>query len=489
MVGAGTAGCTLAARLTENPAVHVLLMEAGPPGKRRRTGTISAFPGLLGSELDWNNATEPQEFLNGRRLAWPRGRVLGGSAVLGAGIHLRACRADLDAWNLPSWSFDALAPLWSDPPEDRQPPAPNVLTEAFLRACGERGISGYETFAGPAEEGAGLFPVARVNGERWGPARAFLKPALKRGNLTVWTGVEACRILLENGRAAGIEYLLKGSRQQIRAEREVILCAGTIGSPQLLMLSGVGPPDRLEPLGIPVSVPLAATGENLQDHVAVALRWTSTQPVSLAGAATRGNRWRFRWRKEGPLASNLIEAGAFLKSTKGLDACDLELLFTPLFRLEHGLTAGTDPHGFTLMGALLTPASRGRLRLASADSTAPPRIDPRYLAEPEDRARLEKAAARVREIAAARAFSPYRGESGGKQEVVEELAIGLHHAVGTCRMGLSSDDSVVDTALRVHGIAGLRVADASVMPVIPRAHPNATVTVIAEEAARLIGQA
>jgi choline dehydrogenase len=491
VVGAGTAGCTLAARLTENPTAHVLLIEAGPSGRRREIAVPAAFPKLLGSRLDWNDATEPQEHLNGRRLAWPRGKVLGGSGSLGAMLHLRGCRADFDAWRElgnPGWGFDDLAPLWVDPPPDRNPPAPNQLTEMFLKACGELGIPRYEAFDGPAKEGAGLFPVARVNGQRWDATTEFLSPALKRGNLTVWTGVQAARVLVEDGRAGGVEYLLRGRRQKVRAAKEVILCAGTVGSAQLLLLSGIGPREQLEPLGIPMVSSLTGVGANLQDHAAVELHWKCLRPESLDGTGTRRNALQYRLRKQGPLASNLLEAGAFLKTREDAGACDLEILFAPLYSPDRGLDRPAAQHGFTLLAALLTPASKGTIRLTSADILDAPRIDPRYLTEAEDRARLQQAAARARAIVASKAFEPCRGanyEEVAAPEEIEELVVSLHHPVGTCRMG-SDEDAVVDASLRVRGVEGLRVADASVMPAIPRAHPNATVMAIAEKAARLI---
>jgi choline dehydrogenase len=486
VAGAGTAGCMLAARLTEDPSANVLLIEAGPPGRRRQIRTPAAFPQLLHSEWNWRNSTEPQEHLNGRRLAWPRGKVLGGSGSLGAMIHLRGCRADYDAWRdlgNPGWGFDDLAMLWNDPPAEDAAPAPNRLTEVFLEACSKCRVRRYTGFEGPGEEGAGLFPVARVNGRRWGATSEFLRPALKRGNLTVWTGVQACRVQIENGQAAGVEYLLRGHRQQVRASREVILCAGAVGSAQLLLLSGVGPPEQLDRLGIPVAAALPGVGENLQDHLAVALRWQSSQAVSLDGAGTRWNALRYRFRKQGPWTSNLIEAGTCWKSQKEAPACDLEILFAPLFSLERGLTRRADQSGFTLLGALLTPASRGRVTLASADPMDAPSIDPCYLAASGDRALLKRAAERAREIVDSAAFDAYRGAAGSDE--IEELAVSLHHAAGTCRMG-PGEDCVVDAALRVRGVAGLRVADAGIMPIIPRAHPNATVMAIAERAARLI---
>jgi choline dehydrogenase len=502
VVGAGTAGCTLAARLSENPEANVLLIEAGPPGRRREIRVPSAFPHLLGSALDWKDATEPQEHLNGRRLGWPRGKVLGGSGSIGAMIHLRGCPADYDAWRdlgNPGWGYEDVAPLFanapSGPPSDGNQPPPNQLTEVFLEGCAARGIARYSTFAGPVEAGAELYPVDRVNGARWNVADAFLRPALKRGNLTVWTGVQAARVLIENGRAEGIEYLLKGSRHQVRGAREVILCAGAVGSAQLLLLSGVGPVEQLERLGIPVAAPLAGVGRNLQDRLGVMLRWTCPQPVSLDGAATRWNTLRYRLRRTGPLASNLIEAGAFVKSSLGLDACDLEIMFAPLYNLESGLARDAgNQHGFTLFAAPLQPKSRGSVALVSTDPNDAPRIDPGYLTEPEDRERLAKAAQKARSIVEAAPFAPYRGAAVSRDtDDIEERAVSLHHAAGTCRMGPdpegrdgSDTASVVNSALQVHGVAGLRVADASVMPALPRAHPTATVMMIAEKAARLI---
>jgi choline dehydrogenase len=290
-------------------------------------------------------------------------------------------------------------------------------------------------------------------------------------------------VLIAGRQAVGVEYLLRGRRQQVRASREVILCAGAAGSPQLLLLSGIGPGEQLDRLGIAVAAELRGVGENLQDHLAVALCWPCTQPVSLDGAGTRWNTLRYRLRKEGPLVSNLIEAGACLKSRKDAEACDLEIQFAPVRSLERGVARGTKEYGFTLLAAMLTPASRGRVTLATANPLDAPSIDPCYLGAAGDRALLEKAVGRARDIAESAPFEEYRGAV--RSDEIEELAVSLHHGAGTCRMG-PGPDCVVDAALRVHGIAGLRVADASIMPVIPRAHPNATVMVIAEKAARLI---
>jgi choline dehydrogenase len=252
-----------------------------------------------------------------------------------------------------------------------------------------------------------------------------------------------------------------------------------------LLLSGVGPPEQLEKLGIPVAAALSGVGENLQDHAAAPLRWTCPQPVSLDGTRTPWNSWQYRLRKRGPLASNLLEAGAYLKASRGAGECDLEILFAPLYALDRGLGGRAEQHGFTLLAALLTPKSSGRIRLTSADPMDAPRIDPGYLTAAEDRAGLKEIVERARDVVAAPAFAAYTGPASSGGDPIEELVVSLNHAVGSCRMG-QDDNSVVDASLRVRGVAGLRVADASVMPVIPRAHPNATVMAIAEKAARLI---
>ena len=481
VVGAGTAGCTLAARLTEHPETQVLLIEAGPPDRRREIQIPAAYSKLLGSALDWQDSTVPQEHLNGRRIPWPRGRVLGGSGSLSAMIHLRGLPSDYKNWPA-GWQYDDLAPFFTEAPA-RTPAEPNPLTQAFLDGCAANGLTKYAAvFDGPAQPGCGFYPLLEKNGARWSAARSLLRTALRRGNLTVWTGIQAARVVIEGGRATGVEYLQKGSRYRTDATREVILCAGAVGSAHLLLLSGVGPQEELEPLGIPVAAPVPGAGRNLQDHLGVSLSYSCTQPVSLAGSATPLNMVRYVTRKDGPLASNVAEAGAFLKSKLDLDACDLEIVFAPLGSLDASL-APPGAHAFSLTAVLLQPQSRGRITLSSADPLEPPRIDPRYLSCPEDRACLLEAVSRARTIAGSEPFAAYRGAviSGD----FETQAQSLHHATGTCRMG-DDPESVVDAALQVRGVTGLRVADASVMPQITRAHPNATVAMIAEKAARLI---
>ena len=417
-------------------------MEAGPPDRRREIQIPAAYSKLFGSAVDWKDSTSPQEHLSGRRIAWPRGRVLGGSGSLSAMIHLRGCAVDYDSWPA-GWRYADLAPLFKEAPERPHAEA-NPLSHAFLEACESCGIARYgRAFGGPGDTGAGFFPLLHRNGARWSAARSSLRPALRRGNLTVWTGIQAARV----------EYLQKGSRYQASAGREVILCAGAVGSAQLLLLSGVGPSEELEALGIPVAAAVPGAGKNLQDHLGVALSYSCTQPVSLAGSATPLNMVRYMARKDGPLASNVAEAGAFLKSRPELEACDLEIICAPLGSLDGSLAAASG-HAFSLTAVLLTPESRGRITLESADPLAAPRIDPAYLSHTEDRGRLIEGITRARSIAGSQAFAAFRGAviSGD----LEAQAQSLHDASGSCRMG-EDPESVVNAALQVHGVAGLRV--------------------------------
>ena len=509
VIGAGSAGCVLAARLSERSNINVLLIEAGLPDRKREIHIPAAFSKLYRSDVDWNFSTEPQAHLNGRRLYWPRGKMLGGSSSMNAMIYMRGARVDYDAWRdagNAGWGFDDVLPLFKASENQERGASPehgfggplnaadlrcvNPLTEVFLSACEAAGIAKNPDFNGATQFGAGLYQVTQKNGARWSAADAYLKPALRRGNLTVWTQVQVTRLLIEEGRATGVEFLQKKSpgTQQAKAARAVILCAGAVGSPQLMLLSGIGPRRDLEELGIPVAADIEGVGGNLQDHLNIGQSYHCTQPISLSDAESFSSLLKYVLKKTGPLTSNIAEAGAFLKSRAELEECDLQLHFAPVHYVDHGLQ-NPPGHGFSLGAALLTPASRGRVFLKSADPKEQPGIDPMYLSAEEDVAPLREGLKVVWKLLESSQFDAYRGKAVfEKQDTTSFLkahAETLYHPVGTCKMGEDAS-SVVNARLEVHGVPGLRVADASVMPKIVRGNTNAPVIVIAEKAAKMI---
>jgi choline dehydrogenase len=493
IVGAGSAGCVLAARLSEASGVQVLLIEAGPPDRTRDIRTPLAFPRLFQSRVDWNYWTAPQPQLNMRHLYWPRGKALGGSGSLNAMVHINACGADFDGWGVPGWTAENMLPLRDKIRETGMRAEPvatmNPLTEIFLSACELAGLPRASTMDDASTPMSAPFRLNISKGRRWSAADAYLRPALHRGNLTVWTNVNVLRVLTDGARATGVAYLRGASVRTVAAMAEVILCAGTVGSPHLLMLSGIGPRADLETHGIPVVADLGGVGANLQDHVGVPMSYFCLEPVSLSGAFTFANRWQYRLMSAGPLTSNGAEAGAVLKSNSALEKCDLEIVFAAAHFSDHGFAA-PGGHGFSLIPVLLAPRSRGRMRLASSDPATPVVIDPAYLSEPADMAALEEGVRFARCIVQQGPFTRYRGapvpgSAIEPEEHIREWAQTLYHPVGSCKMG-SDSDAVVDANLKVHGVARLRVADASIIPVIPHAPTNATVLAIAERTAQII---
>ena len=514
IVGAGSAGCVLANRLTAKAKTTVLLLEAGQPDKKQEIHIPAAWPKLMKSTFDWAYETEPQARLNNRRLFWPRGKTLGGSSSTNALIYSRANRADHDHWQSlcgAGWGYDDLLPYYKQA-ENQQHGAsefhgsdgplsvadlrsPHMLSQAFLAACVETGLPRNPDFNGAAQEGVGLFQVTQKNGQRHSTAAAYLKPVLSRPNLTVRTGAHATRILFEPQRAVGVEFIHAGKHERTSANREVILCGGAINSPQLLLLSGIGNTEHLRALKIPVVTDLPGVGQNLQDHLLTGIQYDCTQPISMATAETIGNIAKYLLFKKGPLSSNIAEAGGFLKTRDDLPAPDIELMFAPVFYMNHGFD-NPPGHGFAIGIVLQHPKSIGHVALRSNDPFAAPRIEPNYLADENDLTTLIAGVKLGRQIAQASALSPYRGEEvwpGQDAKTDESLAAfirsaseTLYHPVGTCKMGTDAM-AVVDPSLRVRGITGLRVVDASIFPAQTNGHPNAVVIAIAEKAAAMIG--
>jgi len=358
-----------------------------------------------------------------------------------------------------------------------------------VAAAREIGLPLNRDFNGAQQEGVGYFQVTQKHGQRFSAAAAYLKPAFKRPNLSVRTHVQAMRLLCEQTHVTGVACMFEGKEERFTASREVILSAGSINSPQVLMLSGIGPADHLRALGIPVVQDLPGVGQNLQDHLSSPVLYASKQAVSLASAESVNNVLSYLLFKKGPLTSNVAEAAAFYRTRDDFPAPDLELIFAPVYYMEHGFTVPKG-HGFTLVSILLRPQSRGSLKLRSRDPFEPPLIRPNYLDCPDDLQVLIEGIRLAHRVAAANAFVPFRGEEQypgvqSDEEAIRNAAETLYHPVGTCKMG-NDQEAVVDSQLRVYGMQGLRVVDASIMPTIISGHTNAPTIMIAEKAADLI---
>jgi choline dehydrogenase len=515
IVGAGSAGCVLANRLSADPAVTVALVEAGGPDRKQEVHIPAAFSKLFKTPLDWNFNTIPQKHLADRELYWPRGKMLGGSSSINAMMWVRGHKADYDGWDVPGWSFDEVLPYFhriehrvgtnyantygtEGPLFIEELRDPNPLTANFLQACAEAGIKKLHELNEPDNTGYAPTPVTIHKGRRFSAADAYLKPAKGRRNLTVITGALAEKVLVTDGRATAVSYRDEaGTIHQVTAKREVILAAGAIGSPHLLMLSGIGDPDQLTKVGVPVVAASPSVGANLQDHLAAGFVLHTPTAVTLVDAEKPKQLIRYLLSRRGMLASNVAEAVAFIHTEPGLAGPDIELIFAPVPFLDHGFTQPPG-HGFTVGAVLLQPASRGKITLASADPTVSANIDPNYLDDPDDMRRFVAASAFSRRLFETSALGPHVGQPMRPdhwpaddlelEQLVRANAETLYHPVGTCRMGADSD-SVVDERLAVRGVAGLRVADASVMPRINRGHTNAPAIMIAEKAADLIRSA
>lgn len=522
IVGGGSAGCVLAARLSEDPKVRVALVEAGDDNARvlNRVPTGAAVHIVNRNRCNWGFETVPQAGLNGRRGYQPRGRGLGGSSTINAMIYLRGQPQDYDGWaaeGAEGWAWADVLPVFKalehnergvddfhgsgGPLNVMDLRSPNPYGTRFIEAAQQAGIAHNPDFNGATQEGAGPYQVTQKNGERWSAARAFLEPARGRHNLAVFTHTLARRIVFEGSRAAGVEAERQGQPLMLRAAREVILAAGALQSPQLLMASGVGPAAHLQSLGIPVVANLPV-GDNLQDHLDIIInrRADSDELLGLTfGGGVVLAKGALQWRRsrDGVLTSNFAEAGAFVRSRPELDRPDLQLHFVIGMVDNHNRTWHWG-YGMSCHSCFLRPYSRGTVRLASPDTRDAPLIDPRFLSDERDLQVLVDGFKLVRRIFAQPAFTAVRGGDRSRElyfaavETDDEIraavrahADTIYHPVGTCRMG-SDERAVVDPQLRVRGLTGLRVADCSVMPSLISGNTNAPAMMIGERASRMI---
>jgi len=509
IVGAGSAGCVLASRLSEDPDVQVLLLEAGPPDTKENVHVPLGYLQLGGTDVDWDYHSAPEAHCNGRRITLPRGKVLGGSSSVNAMVYIRGNARDYDDWGVPGWSFADLLPYFLKAEDNERGasewhgaggPLPvsegrsgNRISRAFVEAGVEAGLARNEDFNGAAQDGVGMYQVTQRGGMRASAAVAYLHPAMERANLTVMPYMQVERVLFEGNRAVGVQAAQLGQPQEFRAEREVILCGGAYNSPQLLMLSGIGPAEHLMMREIEVLLDRAAVGQNLSDHPATQLVWTTPEPESLLLALEPAALAQFEAERTGPFTSNLAEAGGFARVGEGASAPDIQFHVAPVHIVEEGL-GDPEGHGIWVSPCLLTEHSRGSVRLASKDPSAKPIVRNDFYAAGDDMARMIAGLRLALDICARPALAPYCAEAynvpaGDSEEAlrahVAKTTFAVYHPVGTCRMGTDAE-AVVDERLRVNGVEGLRVVDASVMPVVPRGNTNAPTIALAERAADVI---
>lgn len=516
VVGAGSAGCVLAHRLSADPSRTVLLLEAGHGDRSPFIHMPAGISRLVHNRrINWDYYTEPQRKLVNRRLWWPRGKVLGGSSSINAMCYIRGQAEDYDGWaqaGCAGWSYAELLPYFRASENSYRPPSVfhgkdgpldvselpfrNPLSTVFIQAAIEYGLLTNPDFNAGSQRGVGFYDVTQRAGRRCSSATAFLGASRGRPNLTVLTGSWVTRICLAGDRSVGVE-LVQGRKLNRVAGGEVVLAAGAVNSPQLLMLSGIGPPAHLESMGVQVAVPLPGVGHNLQDHLDYATLYTCLQPLTYDFGATREALAALRYwlTHSGPAVSNIAEAGGFVSAGQGdRSRPDVQLHFVPLQLDDHGRNRMSG-NGFTLHASLLRPESRGYIELRSSDPHDKPAICPNYLESEVDLDTLTAAVTLSRDIIRQPAFQAFRGreifpgcgidDAVSVRESIRRKAETIYHPVGTCKMGTGSD-AVVDSSLRVHGIRGLRVADASIMPRIVSGNTNAPTIMIAERAATLI---
>ncbi len=520
IVGGGSAGCVLAARLSEDPAVRVALLEAGPAD---RSVLIHCPAGLAllakNGQANWALNTVPQPGLNGRRGYQPRGKVLGGSSSVNAMIYARGHRSDYDHWQAqgnPGWGWSDVLPYFKRSEHNERGASdlhgtggplnvmdlrsPNRYAPDFVKAAIEAGYPPNSDFNGAHQQGVGMYQVTHKNGERFSAAKAYLTPNLQRPNLCVITDAHTTRILMEGRRAVGVEYRQGGEMKQLKAAREVLLSAGALMSPQILMLSGIGPAEHLRASGVSVLHDLPGVGRNLHDHVDVVQVVNAPALTELFGLSLPGIvrvvKGIFEWRNQrsGMLTTNFAEAGGFIKSKPDEPVPDLQLHFVIGKLMDHGRKT-VFGHGYSCHVCLLRPASRGSVQLAGNDPMAAPLVDPNFLSDRADVDLLVTGFKAMRKILGQKALAGYGGVEAASsaaartdaqiEQFIRNHADTIYHPVGSCRMGNGPLD-VVDAQLRVHGVENLRVVDASVMPRIVGGNTNAPVIMIGEKAADMI---
>ena len=513
IVGSGSAGCVLAARLTEDPDVTVCLIEAGGSDRNLKVKIPAAFPQLFKSNRDWGYYSDPEPGLMGRRLFMPRGKMIGGSSSINAMLFVRGNSADYDGWakdGAVGWSYDEVLPYFralenfsrgADDYRGAEGPlnvtdhrSRTAMTQVIIDAAVQAGIPFNEDYNGAHQEGVGYLQVTQKDGKRWSAADAWLRPSLSRKNLTVRTGLQALGVVIESGRATGVSVWTGKETEVVRAGREVILSAGSIGTPQLLMLSGIGPADHLDEMDLDVIVDNPNVGAHLQDHPLYLLNFETSAKGTLAEAEHPKQLLNFLLRGRGMLTSTVAEGTAFFRSHEELAAPDLQLHFGAAYFHNHGFDTHDKP-AFAIAPTLVAPQSRGHVRLRTADPLDAPSIVGNHLTERADVDAMIAGVERTRDIAAQAALRPFTGkEIHPGESVVGAAAIEadlrrdtelIYHPTSTARIG-SPETGVVDSELRVHGVTGLRVVDASVFPTIPRGNTNAATYMVAEKAADMI---